>query len=101
MSYFSGNLDRCGLKRARKNARPEAESLELRQVLSGVSASFAVTQDWGTGFQGALSLTNGQTTAVKNWVLEFDYAAGIDSIWDAKIVSRSGDHYKIGCRLEQ
>lgn len=54
-----------------------------------------VTNDWGTGFQAQVQLTNTQTTNVTNWKLEFDYARNITSIWDAQIVSHSGNHYVI------
>ncbi|MBM4070138.1 MAG: hypothetical protein FJ271_14475 [Planctomycetes bacterium] len=75
--------------------RLEIENLESRVVPAGVVASYAVTQDWGSGFQAQVQLKNQQTSAVSNWRLEFDYAASISSIWDARIVSHVGDHYVI------
>jgi hypothetical protein len=79
----------------RRGTRLHFETLEVRSVPSGATASFAVVQDWGSGFQAALSLVNNQSTNVNNWRLEFDYAANIDSIWDATIVSHTGTHYVI------
>lgn len=73
----------------------DVEMLEKRSLLSGVSVGMTVTNDWGTGFQGQIQLTNTQTTNVTNWKLEFDYARNITSIWDAQIVSHSGNHYVI------
>ena len=81
--------------RRRRRARPMYETLEVRMVPSGVVASFAVTQDWGSGFQASLSLANGRTTSVNNWTLEFDYNATIGGIWDASIVNHTGNHYII------
>jgi hypothetical protein len=69
--------------------------LEGREVPAGVVANYAVTQDWGSGFQASLSLVNSQPTAVADWRLEFDLAANITSIWDAQVVSHSGNHYFI------
>ncbi|MDG3005072.1 cellulose binding domain-containing protein [Paludisphaera mucosa] len=67
----------------------------MRTVLSGVAAAFAVTQDWGSGLQATVTLTNRQSAAVADWVLEFDYTAGITQIWDAQVVSHVGSHYVI------
>ena len=53
-------------RRVRRFART-LESLEGRVMLS--SAAFAVTSDWGSGFGGQITITNTQTTAVKNWTL--------------------------------
>lgn len=75
--------------------RLEIEHLEAREVPAGVVASYAVTQDWGSGFQAQVQLKSQQTTAVSNWRLEFDYAASISNIWDARIVSHVGNHYVI------
>lgn len=75
--------------------RLEIENLETREVPAGIVASYAVTQDWGSGFQAQVRLNNQQTTAVGSWRLEFDYAASISNIWDARIVSHVANHYII------
>ena len=73
------------------------EPLEERRMLTvGVTASYAVSNDWGSGFQAAIQLTNQQATPVANWQLQFDFARNITSIWDATIVSHVGNHYVIG-----
>jgi hypothetical protein len=69
--------------------------MEVRLVPSGVTAAFAVTQDWGSGFQASMTLTNTQATPVNNWSLAFDYSATITQIWNATIVSHVGNHYVI------
>jgi hypothetical protein len=70
--------------------------LEERSVPAGVLATYAVTQDWGSGFQAQMSLVNQQTTPINNWQLAFDYPAGIGAIWDATVVSHAGTHYVVG-----
>lgn len=75
--------------------RLRLEALEDRCVPAGVLADYAVTQDWGSGFQGQIKLLNQQTTSVTNWKLEFDYTASISSIWDAKVTSKVGNHYTV------
>lgn len=72
------------------------ESLEAKAMLAAtVAPSYAVTQNWGSGFEGEITLTNQQTTAVNNWTLAFDYGATITSIWDGSMVSHSGTHYVV------
>lgn len=92
ISDFSG---RGEPRRGRRRVRPASEALEVRRVPAGATASFSVAQDWGTGFQASINLTNTQATSLDNWVLQFDYAASIDSIWNASIVSHVGNRYVI------
>lgn len=75
--------------------RPACELLEGRLVPAGVRVDFAVTQDWGSGLQANVILTNTDSSPVNNWKLSFDYGATITSIWDAKISARSGSQYTI------
>ncbi|HEY2157205.1 MAG TPA: cellulose binding domain-containing protein [Isosphaeraceae bacterium] len=95
MSGIADFSNRPGPSRARRGLRPAYEAMEVRLVPSGVNAAFAVTQDWGSGFQASITLTNTQATPVNNWSLAFDYAASIDQIWNATIVSHVGNHYVI------
>jgi hypothetical protein len=83
--------------RSRRGALLALEALEDRRVLNAAPAvTFAVTQDWGSGFQAQVTITDpAQGAPVNNWQLAFDYAAQISSIWDATIVSHTGNHYVI------
>jgi len=55
------------------------------------SGSFKVTQDWGSGFQGEITIKNLGSTAIKDWTLQFDFARNISSIWDARLTTTSGN----------
>ncbi len=77
----------------RRRARPAVESLEDRFVPANVLADYAVVYSWNTGFQAEVELTNQDPNTIQDWTLEFDFAADISSIWNAKIVSHVGDHY--------
>lgn len=93
-----------GRAQSQVRRRPQAarrrlclEALEERLVPSAaVLANYAVSNDWGSGLQAQITLTNNQATSVPNWNLSFDYTGNITSIWDAKIVSHVGTHYVIG-----
>ncbi|WP_433226801.1 glycosyl hydrolase family 18 protein [Actinomadura formosensis] len=59
-----------------------------------VTATCKKSSDWGTGFEGSCTITNGTGSAVNGWKLEADMPSGtsIGSMWDAaKAVS--GNHY--------
>ncbi|MEV1144675.1 glycosyl hydrolase family 18 protein [Micromonospora sp. NPDC049799] len=59
-----------------------------------VTAAFVKAQDWGTGHETRVTITNGSDASVSTWRIEFDLPAGtsISSSWDAD-VTRTGDHY--------
>ncbi|MFC4114562.1 cellulose binding domain-containing protein [Nonomuraea zeae] len=61
---------------------------------AGATATFVKVADWGSGFEGKVTVTNGTTTAMNGWNVQFDTPAGfsIPSAWDA-VMSRSGQHY--------
>ncbi|GIH69953.1 cellulose binding domain-containing protein [Sphaerimonospora thailandensis] len=63
------------------------------QAAGSVTATFAKTQDWGSGFGGSVTVSNGTSSPV-NWNVQFDLPAGfsIPSAWDATM-ARSGQHY--------
>src|SRR2546423_1473220 len=94
---WSRRFDTVPARRFRqRRSFPRVELLECRIVPSGgVVPDYAVTQDWGSGFQGQVRLLNQNQVDISDWKLEFDYAAQISSIWDAQIVSHVANHYVI------
>ncbi|SNR22803.1 glycosyl hydrolase family 18 protein [Actinomadura mexicana] len=59
-----------------------------------VTATCKKTSDWGTGFDGGCTITNGTGSAISSWRLEADLPSGtsVGSVWNAtKTVS--GNHY--------
>jgi hypothetical protein len=60
------------------------------------SVSFAITNDWGSGFGGQITITNNGATAINNWSLAFDWDRAITEMWNASVSSRSGNHYVVG-----
>jgi len=87
------SLDRRRRREARSPLSPE--SLEARALLAVVVPGYEITQDWGSGFQAAMTLENRDTQAVANWTVSFDYSGEIGSIWDATVVDRDGDRYTV------
>lgn len=61
---------------------------------AGATATFAKTSDWGSGFEGKYTITNGTPTAINGWQVSFDLPAGhsVGSFWDASM-TRSGQRF--------
>lgn len=96
---FERGFEGPAIPRARRRARPRfgpaLECLDDRVLLSGVTATYTVQNDWGSGFQAQVALNNSNATSVANWQLQFDLAASISSIWSARIKSHVGNHYVV------
>ena len=75
-------------------ARLSVDTLEGRDV-PAILAAYAVTQDWGSGFQAQVRLSNDGTNSVPFSALSFSLPASISSMWDAKLVSQAGSNYSV------
>ncbi|MHC0433848.1 glycosyl hydrolase family 18 protein [Streptomyces sp. O3] len=64
------------------------------QAAEEATATYAKTQDWGTGFEGKWTIKNTGTTTLDSWTVEWDFPSGtkVTSAWDAD-VTNSGDHW--------
>ncbi|MGX4689786.1 glycosyl hydrolase family 18 protein [Streptomyces sp. JNUCC 63] len=64
------------------------------QAATSATATYAKTQDWGSGFEGKWTVTNSGTTAISSWTIEWDFPSGtsVTSAWDADVTS-SGTHW--------
>ena len=61
---------------------------------AGETATFVKTSDWGSGWEGRYTVTNGGTTTLNGWAVAFDLPAGtsVGSFWDADM-TRSGQRF--------
>jgi aryl-phospho-beta-D-glucosidase BglC (GH1 family) len=76
----------------RRSCRPRLEALEDRLV---PAVAYSTVNDWGSGLQGQIAITNDQGSTIQDWKLEFDYARPITELWNAQIVSQVGTHYVV------
>lgn len=60
-----------------------------------INVSYSQVENWGSGFQGQINITNNGDTNLDSWDLEFDLPNEITTIWDAKIVSKDNGSYTI------
>jgi chitinase len=58
----------------------------------GLTAAFTKSSDWGSGYEGKYTVTNGSGGTV-TWRVEFDLPSGatISSFWDAQL-TKTGNH---------
>jgi aryl-phospho-beta-D-glucosidase BglC (GH1 family) len=75
-------------RKARRPAPNRAPRLELlEERVTPTTVTFGVDNAWNTGYQAHITITNDTTAPINNWVLTFNYAAQITSIWNGSLVS--------------
>jgi len=90
-ALFSRRTATAGRRRVRPMLAP-FDKLEERLAFS---VGYATVNDWGSGLQGQLTLTNDTSATMTDWQLAFNYNRSITSIWNAQIVSHTGSQYVI------
>ncbi|WP_067503733.1 beta-1,3-glucanase family protein [Actinoplanes sp. TFC3] len=67
--------------------------IALPASAAATTATFTKTSDWGSGWQGDVTIVNGGPKALTAWKVEFDLPAGatIGSFWEADMTA-SGQH---------
>src|SRR5437016_724876 len=56
---------------------------------------YETTSDWQQGFNGQITIGNTSAQSLTQWSLDFDFDRSIDVIWNATIVSHTGNHYRL------
>ncbi|MFI6235659.1 chitinase [Micromonospora sp. NPDC050784] len=66
----------------------------LPAYAAGATASFAKTAEWGSGWEGKYTITNGGSSTINGWSLAFDLPSGttLGSYWDALLSSAGQRH---------
>jgi hypothetical protein len=70
-------------------------AVALAAAQSGTSIVYQTSADWGSGYNGQITITNNTGSTIQNWLLDFDFAYSIDQIWDAQISQQSTGHYQV------
>ncbi len=87
---FSGKGDFAGYP---KEYRMPGQLNDLGE--DDYSVDYSVVNDWGSGFNANITITNNTDKALEDWVLEFDYDRNITNIWNGVTESHEGSHYVI------
>ncbi|WP_328381394.1 cellulose binding domain-containing protein [Micromonospora zamorensis] len=71
-----------------------AAGVALPAFAAGPTASFVKTADWGSGWEGKYTITNGGSSTINGWSLAFDLPSGttLGSYWDALLTSAGQRH---------
>ena len=67
----------------------------LTNVAAWAGATMRVTNDWGSGFQAEVEVTNDTGRALSDWRLDFTMVPQISSIWNGAVAVRRGSLYTI------
>ncbi|MBD0269924.1 MAG: glycoside hydrolase family 9 protein, partial [Cyanobacteria bacterium Co-bin8] len=59
------------------------------------NVSFAVTNDWGTGFTADLTIRNTGTTPINGWTLNFNAPYAIDQHWSSVLTKLPDGRYSV------
>lgn len=57
--------------------------------------AFEVSQDWGSGLVGSLTIENNGLNTLETWIISLETTFDIDTIWGANILNRVGHRYTI------
>jgi hypothetical protein len=71
--------------------RPQALSTAADSG-SALTASYQTVTSWGTGYTGQFTITNGGSSAVSGWTLDFTLPSGtsLSSLWDGSYTDSGG-----------
>ena len=86
---------RRALNRRLQREQPTLAAFDQLEQRLAFAVGYATVNDWGSGLQGDLTLTNDTKATLTDWQLTFNYNRSIDSIWNAQIVSHTGSQYVI------
>lgn len=67
-----------------------AVALSATQAFAALTASARIDSDWGSGFTGAVVVKNTGASPVASWSVNLTMPSTLSSVWNGKIVSKSG-----------
>ncbi|SET50341.1 polysaccharide deacetylase family protein [[Clostridium] polysaccharolyticum] len=62
---------------------------------AGITCTYKVTGDWGSGYQGEITVTNASGKSYNGWTLGFTLSNSINSLWGADLASQTGSKVTI------
>ncbi|WP_158880464.1 cellulose binding domain-containing protein [Amycolatopsis anabasis] len=66
---------------------------------AGTTAAFTKAAEWGGGYEGRFTITNGGSAPLTSWQVDFDLPPGtsLGAYWDA-LITPDGNHYRATSR---
>ena len=74
-------------------ANPDDNPIIPHDVRADVD--FSIQSDWSSGFTAEVKITNLAKHPINSWDLEFEIDQDISSFWNAQLISREGNRYKV------
>lgn len=62
---------------------------------AGITCTYKVTSDWGSGYQGEITVTNASGKTYNGWTLNFALSNKINSLWGADLASQTGSSVSV------
>lgn len=80
---------------------PEQFELCAKRVnkTDGYDVQYNITNEWDTGLQGEIVITNTSEEPLEAWELSFDSTFAINNLWDGRIISSEENHYVISSEM--
>ena len=58
-------------------------------------AKFEKTSDWGSGYNGTITITNTSEQMINDWTVSFDFDEEITNLWNGEIAFHDGNSYVV------
>ncbi len=68
-------------------------------ISEGFDVQLRETNNWGTGFQGEIVLTNTSDAPLEAWTLSFETNFPVNDLWGGKILERTETYYKVSSEM--
>lgn len=65
----------------------------------GYDVQYNITNEWDTGLQGEIVITNTSEEPLEAWELSFDSTFEINNLWDGRIISAEENHYVVASEM--
>ena len=65
----------------------------------GYDVQYNITNEWDTGLQGEIVITNTSEEPLEAWELSFDTTFTINNLWDGRIISSEENHYVVASEI--
>lgn len=65
----------------------------------GYDVQYNITNEWDTGLQGEIVITNTSDEPLEAWELSFDSTFAINNLWNGRIISSEDNHYVVASEM--
>jgi chitinase len=74
---------------------PEPAPAPTPPPAASAGIGFKVVSDWGSAFNGDITITNTGSSTLADWTVTFDFDGQISGLWNGTIAGRQGSTYTV------